>query len=96
MNITLTPELEELIERKVKSGRFNSAGEVVREGLYLLDLEDDFQELKKERLREEILKADEQFKNGQFITITSEEEMSDFLEGIIERGKKRLAEEKAK
>ncbi len=36
MNISITPELEELIEKKVKSGLYNSASEVIREGLRLL------------------------------------------------------------
>ncbi len=31
MNVSLTPELEELISRKVKSGMYNSASEVIRE-----------------------------------------------------------------
>ncbi len=33
MNISLTPELEEYINNKVKSGLYSSASEVVREAL---------------------------------------------------------------
>ncbi|HXB70895.1 MAG TPA: type II toxin-antitoxin system ParD family antitoxin [Candidatus Acidoferrales bacterium] len=29
MNVFLTPELEELVQAKVRSGRYNSASEVV-------------------------------------------------------------------
>jgi len=36
MNISLTPELEALVEQKVKSGLYTSASEVVREALRLL------------------------------------------------------------
>jgi len=36
MNVSLTPELEEFVQAKVKSGRYNSASEVVREALLLL------------------------------------------------------------
>ena len=36
MNIHLTPELEQLIQTRVESGRYTSAGEVVREALGLL------------------------------------------------------------
>ena len=36
MNISLTPELEELIHQKVASGLYHSASEVIREGLRLL------------------------------------------------------------
>lgn len=37
MNVSLTPELEKFVARKVESGRYNSASEVVREALRLLE-----------------------------------------------------------
>jgi len=37
MNVSLTPELENFVNAKVKSGRYNSASEVVREALRLLE-----------------------------------------------------------
>lgn len=37
MNVSLTPELEQFVQTKVQSGRYNSASEVVREALRLLD-----------------------------------------------------------
>lgn len=40
MNVSLTPELERFVMRKVKSGRYTSASEVVREALRLLDEQD--------------------------------------------------------
>lgn len=36
MNVSLTPELEKLVEQKVRSGLYGSASEVVRDGLRLL------------------------------------------------------------
>jgi antitoxin ParD1/3/4 len=36
MNVSLTPELEKFVQTKVESGRYNSASEVVREALRLL------------------------------------------------------------
>lgn len=45
MKISLSPEVERLIAEKVKSGRYHSADEVVREGLELL------QEREKEPVR---------------------------------------------
>jgi len=40
MNVSLTPGLEEFVAAKVKSGRYNSASEVVREALRLLEEHD--------------------------------------------------------
>lgn len=37
MNVSLTPELEEFVQAKVETGRYNSASEVVREALRLLE-----------------------------------------------------------
>lgn len=37
MNVNLTPELEKFVQEKVASGRYNSASEVVRESLRLLE-----------------------------------------------------------
>ena len=40
MNVSLTKELETFVSRKVKSGRYGSASEVIRESLRLLEQED--------------------------------------------------------
>lgn len=40
MNVSLTPELEKFVNNKVESGRYNSASEVVREALRLLEQHD--------------------------------------------------------
>ena len=37
MNVSLTPKLERFVQAKVKGGRYNSASEVVREALRLLE-----------------------------------------------------------
>jgi antitoxin ParD1/3/4 len=54
MNVHLTPELEQLVQTKVKSGRYNSASEVVREALRLLEERDQLTELRKEAIRRQI------------------------------------------
>jgi len=40
MNVSLTTELERFVSAKVESGRYNSASEVVREALRLLEEHD--------------------------------------------------------
>jgi antitoxin ParD1/3/4 len=51
MNISLTPKLEELVNEKVKSGMYTSASEVIRQGLRLLAMFDEQQEVKLKALR---------------------------------------------
>jgi len=55
VNISLTPELEQMVDDKVKSGRYASASEVIREGLRLLEEQE---QLKQQRLSEVRLKID--------------------------------------
>lgn len=54
MNVSLTPELEELVDEKVQSGMYHTASEVVREALRLLKERDDFQAHRLEELRRDI------------------------------------------
>jgi antitoxin ParD1/3/4 len=54
LNVNLTPQLEKLIRQKVSSGRYNSASEVVREALRLMETQDELRSLKLEQLRREI------------------------------------------
>ena len=68
MTITLTPEMEHLVQSKVQSGLFGSPADVVYEGLLLLDQEETrFQELKSE-----IAVGMEQAESGQVKTFDAE------------------------
>lgn len=49
MNVSLTPKLIALIEDRVRSGRYQSASEVVREALRLLE---DIEQVRIARLKE--------------------------------------------
>jgi len=51
MNISLTEKLERFVAEQVKAGRYQSASEVVREGLRLLQAHDEVRRLKLEALR---------------------------------------------
>jgi antitoxin ParD1/3/4 len=54
LNVNLTPQLEELVRQKVSSGRYNSASEVVREALRLMEAQDQLRAAKLEQLRQDI------------------------------------------
>jgi antitoxin ParD1/3/4 len=70
MNISLTPELERMVDEKVKTGRYASASEVIREGLRLLEEQE---QLKRERLasvRQKIDRGLEQLDKNQGIPVS--------------------------
>lgn len=54
MNVNLTPQLEEMIKKKVASGLYNSASEVVRDALRLMEEQDRLRAVKLEQLRQDI------------------------------------------
>jgi antitoxin ParD1/3/4 len=54
MNVSLTPELEKFVSAKVGSGRYNSASEVVREALRLLEEHDSARAVQLAEFNEEL------------------------------------------
>ncbi len=67
MNVSLTPELEKLVTRKVQSGLYQSASEVIREGLRLLDDQDRLRELHHAEVRKKIQSGLDQLDRGEGI-----------------------------
>ena len=67
MNVSLTPELENLVRQKVQTGLYNNASEVVREALRLLDERD-----RTRRLREAIGVGLAQAERGETTPLTPE------------------------
>jgi antitoxin ParD1/3/4 len=65
MSVSLTPELEQFIHEKVKSGRYLSASEVVREGLRLLEERERLYQTKLAKLQQEIAIGIEQSDQGE-------------------------------
>jgi antitoxin ParD1/3/4 len=57
-NVNLTPELDQFVSAKVKSGHFESASEVIRAALRSLDREERFYQVKLEALRSAIDEGD--------------------------------------
>lgn len=64
-NIALTPHFDQFLQGKVASGRYQSASEVVREGLRLLEERDLAQE--RSRLRDDIEAGWQQSQRGEMV-----------------------------
>ena len=82
MNISLTPQLENLVKKKVDSGLYGSASEVMREALRLLEERDRIHAIRLEELRAEIRRG-----------LDSGEPTPLDINSIKARGRKRLASE---
>ena len=67
MNISLTRELEEYISRKIRSGLYKSASEVVREALRLLHEKDQIDRSTLAELHREIQTGLDQLDRGEGI-----------------------------
>ena len=83
MNVSLTPQLEELVKKKVDSGLYGSASEVIREALRLLEERDRIHSMRLEELRAEIRKG---LDSGEATPLN--------IGDIKARGRRRLAAER--
>lgn len=54
MNVSLTPNLEKFVQKKVRSGKYKSSSEVVREALRLLEEHDSLREIRLTQLKRQI------------------------------------------
>ncbi len=89
MNVSLTPELEQLVADKVESGMYQTSSEVIRAGLRLLKERDE----RLEALRRDIAAGFEAVDRGEF-TDYDESSLQKFADRVKARGRKRLAEAK--
>ena len=80
LTITVTPELEAFICERVASGRFDTASEVVREGLKLLEVREHEREAVLAEIRREIAIGLEEARAG---SVSSGEE---FFEELDRKG----------
>jgi antitoxin ParD1/3/4 len=87
MNVSLTVELEQLVTEKVKTGMYQTASEVVREGLRLLKERDD----RMAQLRGDIRAGFEAIDRGEYEDY-DERTTKSLAKDIKQRGRQRLAE----
>ena len=68
MNVSLTAELEKFVSAKVDSGRYNSASEVVREALRLLEEHDQARSLQLAGFNQELGRRLSTLDRGQHVS----------------------------
>jgi len=91
VNVSLTQELEQIVNKKVSSGMYQTASEVVREGLRLLVERD----RRLESLRRDVRAGFEAIQRGEY-TDYDATTIQKLADRVNARGRKRLAAEQAK
>ena len=67
MNVSLTEELEGLVQRKIESGGYSSATVAIRAGLRLLEREDECRETRLAAIRAQVEEDIAQAKRGELV-----------------------------
>ncbi|MFB2936934.1 type II toxin-antitoxin system ParD family antitoxin [Aerosakkonemataceae cyanobacterium BLCC-F154] len=86
MNILLTPELEEFVNKQVESGKYQDGLAVIREALQLLEERQQIYKGRFEELKREVMIGVEQLERGE--KIDGETAMRQLTEEITQRSKK--------
>ena len=79
IDISLTSELAEFVEHEVRSGRYSSASEVVRESLLLLESEREFEAERQALLKAAVQAGIDQAEQGIFSSRT----IADIAEEVL-------------
>ncbi len=95
MNISLAPELERVVERKVRSGQYLNGDALVHEAVQRLVEADQEEQGHAAAIRRRITAAEAQIDRGEF-TEYDEKTLRDLPSQIRARGMKRLAARRAK
>ena len=93
MNVSLTPTLEELVQRKVATGLYNSASEVIREALRLLEERDEMCKMRLAALRTEVSIGLDQLERGE-VSEYNDQSLNTLAVEIKAKGRRRLAAKK--
>lgn len=91
MKISLNPELEQLVTDKVNTGMYQTASDVIREGLRLLQERDE----RLQALRQGVGAGLEAVERGEY-TDFDEATMGDLAERVKDRGLQRISAENPK
>lgn len=86
LNVSLTPELEQFVQERVASGRYQTASEVVREGLRLLELQERDREAAHEALKAKLKRGAAQAERGE--VVDGEEFVEKLIRDVRSKSKK--------
>ena len=87
MNVSLTTELAEFVKQQVSGGMYQTASEVIRDGLRILKQREQFRQIQIEELRKQVAIGIEQLERGEYV-VMDENTFAD----IKAEGRRRLAE----
>ena len=90
MNVELTPQLEELVAAKIRSGRYHSGSEVVSEALRLLEERDELRGVQLREVRERIDRGLAEVHRGEGV------DGETFVKGLMEELDNRESNRKAR
>ena len=91
MNVSLTRELEVLVQEKVGSGMYRSASEVIREALRLLKERDDLRRAHLAELRKEVAVGLDEAARGEVIRCETPEQLRRLGDEVKAGGRQRAA-----
>lgn len=109
MNVSITDHLAQYVRKKVKSGRYNNASEVVRDALRRMadadarelslvdpsldDLLTDLTQVQLDGIRDRVRASLKQIEAGQFKEYEGSEGLKQLADGVKQRGRKLLNRE---
>lgn len=91
-NVVLTEHQAALVERLVKSGRYQNASEVLRTGLRLLEQQEAEKKARLAALRDAVQVGLDDLEAGRFVSFADGGELAGHLSGIAARRSKVAAE----
>ena len=109
MNVSITDRLAGYVRKKVKSGRYNNASEVVREALRRMEDDDaravrlarptaedvlsDLTEEQVEGIRQHVRASIESIERGEYVKYEGRDGLKKLADGVKARGRRLLAQE---
>jgi len=91
MNVSLTPALEKYVQQQVEAQRYQTASEVIRHAIRMMQEAEAYDKARLEALRQDIQAGIDQLDRGEYIEIRNEKDSRALLNRISREGRARLA-----